>query len=74
MRILEGDDIIEKTVKVRKQFHLKIPDAIIAASCLVNDGVLVTRDREGFGLAKPTEGQGRLPLVAKATFGVLYCS
>jgi len=47
-----SDEVIEESVKVRKQFHLKVPDAIIAASCLVNKGVLVTRDKAGFRKVK----------------------
>lgn len=47
-----SDEIIEETVKVRKQFKLKVPDAIIAASCLINKGILITRDHEGFRKVK----------------------
>ena len=47
-----SNEIAEAAIKIRKQFHLKVPDAIIAASCLVNKGILVTRDKEGFGKIK----------------------
>jgi predicted nucleic acid-binding protein len=43
-----SDEIIEETIKIRKEHHLKIPDAIIAASCVVSKAILVTRDLEGF--------------------------
>ncbi|MDD5528596.1 MAG: type II toxin-antitoxin system VapC family toxin [bacterium] len=47
-----NDEIVEETIKIRKQFHLKTPDAIIAASCIINKGILVTRDQKGFGKVK----------------------
>lgn len=42
------DEIIDAAVGVRRKHGLKIPDAIVAATALVNEGVLVTRDEEDF--------------------------
>jgi len=48
-RIYEVDrNIAEQTIKLRKQYLLKIPDAIIAATALQKGAVLVTRDEEHF--------------------------
>jgi len=40
--------ITEKTIDVRKQFKIKLPDAIIAASAMVNNAVLVTANIKDF--------------------------
>jgi tRNA(fMet)-specific endonuclease VapC len=44
---LAKDDsrLIETIVSVRKVFRLKLPDAAIVASALVNDAILVTGDK-----------------------------
>lgn len=42
------EEIIEQTIRIRKKFHLKIPDAIIAASALFNNGILITRNEKEF--------------------------
>ncbi len=39
-------DLIEAALRLRKKYRLKLPDAIVAASALVNDAALVTADRE----------------------------
>ena len=41
-------DITEKTIEIRKQAKIKLPDAIIAASALVNNAVLVTANVKDF--------------------------
>ena len=51
-RLLDNFQIVESTIEIRKQFHLKIPDAIITVSCLLNKGILVTRDQKEFGKVK----------------------
>jgi predicted nucleic acid-binding protein len=38
------DEIIKATILIRSNTHLKIPDAIIAASALVVGAILVTND------------------------------
>jgi predicted nucleic acid-binding protein len=37
-----------KTIEIRKNFRLKLPDAVIAASALVNDHVLITNNLADF--------------------------
>lgn len=41
-------DIKIKTVELRKQYKIKLPDAIIAATALVSDLQLITRNTAGF--------------------------
>jgi tRNA(fMet)-specific endonuclease VapC len=40
--------IIEKTIDIRKNYRLKLPDAIIAATALVNDAVLISDNDKDF--------------------------
>jgi predicted nucleic acid-binding protein len=42
------EDIKQETVSIRKNYRLKLPDAIIAASAQVNDLVLLTRNVDDF--------------------------
>jgi predicted nucleic acid-binding protein len=42
------DAVIEQTIALRKAFRIKIPDAIIAATALVYDLTLVTRNVDDF--------------------------
>ena len=42
------DDIINQTVHIRKNHKIKIPDAIVAATALVNDLILITRNTSDF--------------------------
>ena len=37
-----------KTIEIRKQYKIKLPDAIIAASALVNNHVLISRNLGDF--------------------------
>ena len=37
--------LLEKVISLRQQHRLKLPDAVIAASAVVKDAVLVTADR-----------------------------
>lgn len=41
-------DIIAKTIEVRQRVRLKLPDAIIAATALLHDLKVVTRDTKDF--------------------------
>ena len=41
--------IIVQTIKVRKKYKLKIPDAIIAATAIVNDFTLISDNEKDFG-------------------------
>ena len=40
--------ITDKTIEIRKQFKIKLPNAIIAASALVNKATLVTANVKDF--------------------------
>ncbi|MEZ4525280.1 MAG: type II toxin-antitoxin system VapC family toxin [Desulfobacterales bacterium] len=40
--------IVEQTVRIRRQYRIKLPDAVIAASCLVHDLTLVTVNDKDF--------------------------
>ncbi len=42
------DDVVQKTINLRKQYKIKLPDAIIAATALVYDLTLVTRNISDF--------------------------
>ncbi|MBC8005361.1 MAG: type II toxin-antitoxin system VapC family toxin [Verrucomicrobia bacterium] len=47
--ILELDEaIIVKTIYIRKNYSIKLPDAIIAATCLVNGCSLITNNIRDF--------------------------
>lgn len=41
-------DIVNKTISIRQQHKTKLPDAIIAATALVYDLVLITRNTRDF--------------------------
>ncbi len=43
-----SDSVIERTVRLRRDHRLKLPDAIIAATAVASDRVLVTNDLRGF--------------------------
>ena len=42
------DDIIDKTIELRKKYKIKLPDAIIAATAIVNDFVLISHNFRDF--------------------------
>lgn len=42
------EDIILETIQIRKMNNIKIPDAIIAATCLVNNCTLITNNIKDF--------------------------
>lgn len=41
-------EIKEKTAEIRKQYNLKLPDAIIAATAMTNNLFLITRNTKDF--------------------------
>ena len=43
-----NDSIIEKTIEIRKYYRIKLPDAIIAATALVHNLTLLTRNVADF--------------------------
>lgn len=49
------DDIVTKTIEVRKQFKIKLPDAIIAATALTHNLTIVTRNTKDFEKIKGVE-------------------
>ena len=47
--ILELDEpVVVETIKIRRYNNIKLPDAIIAATCIVNNCCLVTNNRRDF--------------------------
>jgi len=43
-----SESIVNKTIELRKEFKIKLPDSIIAASALINDFTLITRNTDDF--------------------------
>ncbi len=50
-----SDDIIDKTIEIRKTYKIKIPDAIIAATALAYNSVILTRNLKDFKIIKGVE-------------------
>ena len=47
--ILDLDEtVVVETIKIRQQYNTKLPDAIIAASCIANDCCLLTNNTKDF--------------------------
>ena len=46
------DGLLEKTIDLRQKYTIKTPDAIIAATALLNDLILVTRNIKDFDQIK----------------------
>lgn len=42
------EETILKTIEIRKNFSIKLPDAIIAATAITNDCILITRNIDDF--------------------------
>jgi predicted nucleic acid-binding protein len=42
------DPVIEKTIELKRLIKIKLPDAVIAATCLVNELGLLTRNVKDF--------------------------
>ncbi len=47
-----GSNIINQTITIRQQYKTKLPDAIIAATAMVNNLVLLTRNTTDFNNIK----------------------
>lgn len=43
-----SDEVVQKTIALRKEYKIKLPDAIIAASSLIYDLIIVTRNISDF--------------------------
>jgi predicted nucleic acid-binding protein len=41
-------DIIDETIRLRKLVKIKLPDAIVAATAIVNNLILITRNTDDF--------------------------
>jgi predicted nucleic acid-binding protein len=42
------DEVVDKTIEIRRNFRIKLPDAIIAATAMVHDLTLLTRNTKDF--------------------------
>lgn len=47
------EEIASKTIELRKQFSVKLPDAVIAATSLLENAVLLTNNTEDFSKITP---------------------
>lgn len=43
-----SDEVVQKTILLRREYKIKLPDAIIAATALVHDLTVVTRNTSDF--------------------------
>jgi predicted nucleic acid-binding protein len=50
-----SDEIVKKTIEIRKEYKIKIPDAIIAATAMTNGLVLVSRNTKDFRIINGLE-------------------
>lgn len=46
--IVADDDIIEQTILIRKTHKIKLPDALVAATAVINNLTLLTRNIQDF--------------------------
>lgn len=42
------NEVVEKTIKIRRKYKIKLPDAIIAATAIVFDFTLISRNDNDF--------------------------
>ena len=49
------EQVILKTIEIRKKYKVKLPDAIIAATALINHFSLVTRNKNDFDIIEQLE-------------------
>lgn len=47
-----SEDIVAKTIEIRQQYKIKLPDAIIAATAIVFDFTLISRNDKDFSNIK----------------------
>lgn len=43
-----SEEIASEAIRLKRKKRIKLPDAVIASTCLVNDFTLVTRNRDDF--------------------------
>ncbi len=43
-----GDEVVEQTIRLRKEYKIKLPDAIIAATAINHNLTLITRNEKDF--------------------------
>lgn len=43
-----NDSVIEMTIRVRKKYSMKLPDAVIAATAIIHNLILATRNTKDF--------------------------
>ena len=43
-----NDETIDKTIDLRKKYKIKLPDAVIAATAIINDFTLITHNIKDF--------------------------
>lgn len=53
------EKIVVKTIELRRNYNIKLPDAIIAATCLINECSLITNNQKDFN---KIDGLDILPL------------
>jgi predicted nucleic acid-binding protein len=54
--LLDLDEaVILETIRIRREYRVKLPDAIIAATCLMNGCCLVTNNKKDFDKIKGLE-------------------
>lgn len=46
------DEIVDQTIQIRKQYKMKLPDAVIAATAITSDLILLSRNTVDFSRIK----------------------
>ncbi len=46
--LLLSDVVVDKTIELRRKFKIKLPDAVIAATAIVHDLTLISRNDDDF--------------------------
>ena len=44
-----SDNVVDQTIEIRKEYKIRTPDTIIAATALVNKLTIITRNTKDFG-------------------------
>jgi predicted nucleic acid-binding protein len=43
-----ADDVVDKTIEIRRNQKIKLPDAVIAATAMIHNYTLISRNDEDF--------------------------